>query len=134
MYDIYVKAVGCNIVNCIFVILFFHKLLCQGSKWKASLGLIFTGESLCFFRWMPVWRHELRALQYSLLELAVRSPHRSLYPSPIDHHPPMSCMPKITPPLTVFETPWSKSSVKVRISSSSISFGMFRKHRNMTLN
>lgn len=37
-YGVYVKAVGCNTVYCIFVILFFHHKLCQGSKWKASFS------------------------------------------------------------------------------------------------
>lgn len=75
-----------------------------------------------FCRWMPVWRHELRKSFYLLLESAARLLPQSLCLLPIRHHLPMSCMLKITPPSIVSETPWNKSSAKVRISAKCLLF------------
>lgn len=84
------------------------------AKMEKSLSQPWEAISHCVFRWMPVWRHEHRASHYLRLGLAVRSPPQSWYPSPTNHHPPTSCMLKITPPSTVSETPWSRNYAKVR--------------------
>lgn len=101
---------SCNIINITSLALFFQHPL---YGLNGSLSTIHC--CLCLLRWMPVWRPELRALQCLLLESAVRSPPQSWYPSPTGRHLPMSYTPKITPPLTSFKVPWSRSSVKVDI-------------------